>query len=46
MKDFMKRKQIGVIVFGGGLDVRNAMHEWEIKGFSIMIRSGYAEIYI
>lgn len=38
-------KQIGVIVFGGGLNARHWIEEAKKDGYYVLICNGYAELY-
>jgi hypothetical protein len=38
-------KQIGVIVFGGGINARAWIDAERAVGHVVMIRAGYAEVY-
>jgi dTDP-D-glucose 4,6-dehydratase len=40
-----KMKQVGFIVYGGGLNVREWLDRAKADGFSIMIRETFAEIW-
>jgi|GEM_PF-4947834 len=39
-------KQVGCIVFGGGLKARHWIEEAKKDGFRVMIRDGFAELWL
>lgn len=38
-------RQIGVIVYGGGINAREWINREKVAGRIVMLRDGYAEIY-
>lgn len=41
-KDLM---QVGVIVYGNGLNTRTAIDGFKARGFTVMLRAGFCEIW-
>jgi len=38
-------KQVGVIVFGAGLDHRQAIADWRAKGYGVSVKADHALVY-
>ena len=46
MTNFDGLKQVGCIVFGGGINVRWWIENAKAEGFKVLIRDGFAELYL
>lgn len=44
--DFKRLKQVGVIVFGGGLDHMVAIADAKARGFTVLLESGFASLWL
>jgi hypothetical protein len=42
---FSHGKQVGCIVFGGGINCRREINRWRELGYFVEISDGYAAIY-